>query len=372
MNKKIMVSALALTLAATSLTACGGINKNDTLITIENGDKTDEISLGTGNFYARLEQAAYGQMMMAYYGESVWTTDITNSGQTYQEDTKDGVIETIKEYYICQDKAAEYGVELSEDQEKAIKDAASQFIKDNSEETIEAMGATEEYVADYLRGYTYQSLVSKAVKEEADDEVTDDECWMRTFTYALVDTTGVVGEDGSTVEYTEEELKGLKTTADTIAAAEDFDAALTEAGIEGQSFSYLKGETENSTIEAAVLEAAEGLKEGQVSDVISVDGKGYYVIRLDKDHDSEQSESKRQSLQTQKQNEYYETKLQEWKDAITWTVDEDAWEKVQFDTMFNIVSKEDQEATEETTEDNTEEPDDTAEAEGDSQASEEE
>ena len=38
-------------------------------------------------------------------------------------------------------------------------------------------------------------------------------------------------------------------------------------------------------MDASVITAADALKEGEISSMISVDGKGYYVIRLDSEFD---------------------------------------------------------------------------------------
>ena len=48
----------------------------------------------------------------------------------------------------------------------------------------------------------------------------------------------------------------------------------------------------------SIIEAVKALSEGDVSDVIEVDGAGDYVIRLDADHDETASQTKRESLQS--------------------------------------------------------------------------
>ncbi|MCR5416883.1 MAG: peptidyl-prolyl cis-trans isomerase [Pseudobutyrivibrio sp.] len=348
MNKRFLTSGCAAVLAATTLMGCGGINPSATLVDINTGDSKDTISLGYGNFVARYQQATYDQFLLAYYGESMWTTDMSGSGSTFQDDTKDGILDDMEEQYLCKLHAADYDIALTDEQNTAIADAAAQFIKDNPEDTLEVMGATEEYVKQFLEYRTYNNLVQSAVKEEGKSEYKEDEYWMRTFSYVLVDTTGAKAEDGTVTEYTDEELAGLKEQAETIAAADDFDAAVTDAGLTAQTYSYLKGEEEDETMDMSIIEAAEKMSEGDVSDVIEIDGVGYYVIRLDADHDEEASETKLDSLT----DEYYNDILEAWKGDIVWKVNEKAWKTVQFDTLFK--SKEDETATEETTDETTE------------------
>jgi hypothetical protein len=349
MNKKITTAGVAALSAAVLFTGCGSINGNATLATLNTGDGTKEtVTLGYGNFAARYQQSMYDQYLIAYYGESMWTSDMSGSGKTLQEDTKEGVLEDIEEQYLAKLHAADYGVELSEEQKTAIADAAKQFMADNSEESLKVMGATEEYVKQYLENRTYYYLVSEAAKKAADADISEDDCWMRSFSYVLFETTGQQGEDGALVELSDDEIAEIKTQAKTLSTAEDFDAELEAQEKTASTYSYLKGETEDSSMDMAIINAAEKLKEGEVSSVIEVEGVGFYVIRLNSDHDADASDNKRSSLQ----NDAFTALMDSWKEAVTWEVDEKAWDKVKFDTLFKAPETE-EEATEETTEESS-------------------
>ena len=91
-NSKLKSVGIAALSAAVLLTGCGQINANETLVTIKNGDTTDTISLGYGNFAARYQQSMYDQYLIGYYGEGMWKQDMSGSGSTLQDDTKDGVL----------------------------------------------------------------------------------------------------------------------------------------------------------------------------------------------------------------------------------------------------------------------------------------
>lgn len=355
--KKLVTSALAVMLGASvAMTGCGSINKDATLVEINDGE--DTLSLGYGNFVARYQQSIYDQYLMAYYGESMWTSDLAGDGSTYQETIKSSILDSMEEQYLCRTHAEEYGVTLSDDDNTAIAEAVASFMSDNPEETLEVMGATEEYVTRFLEDRTYAARVKTAVEESADVEVTDDECWERGFSYVLFSTAATTDSDGNTVELTDEEKTALADSAAQLAAAEDFDATAEALSVEVMSANYLKGETEDSTFDMAVIEAAEALTtEGEISPVVEVEDKGYYVLRLDADHDEDASETERESLLESKQSDYYDTTLDSWKEEITWTVDEKAWAKVQFDTLFSTLETEEEteETSEETTEETTEE-----------------
>ena len=74
----------------------------------------------------------------------------------------------MKEDYLLEQHASDYDVTLSDDEKKSIKKAAKAFIKNNSEDTLDAMTATEEIVEKYLTNQTIASKVSEVIKESAD------------------------------------------------------------------------------------------------------------------------------------------------------------------------------------------------------------
>ena len=365
--KSVGMAAVAATVL---FTGCGKLNPDATLVTINTGDGSkDTITLGYGNFAAKYQQSRYDQFLLGYYGESMWSSDMSGTGSTLEDDTKEGVMTDIEEQYLAKLHASDYGITLTDEQNTAIADAAAAFMSANAKESLDVMGATEEYVKQYLEYNTYYSLVSAAAKEAADADIKDEDCWMRTFTYVAFDTTGKTDETGALVEYTEDEIADMKAQAKELSEAKDFDATVEELGVQGQTFSYLKGETEDDTMDMSIITAAESLSEGDVSDVIEVDGVGYYVIRLDSDHDETASQQKRESLQS----EAFDKLMETWKAAITWTVDEKAWAKVEFgNKLFKAPEVEEStEDSEDTTTDTTAE-DDTAETSEDTDATAEE
>ena len=95
MNKNIVKSAgIAALAAAVLFTGCSKFNPDTTLVTINTGDGTkDTISLGYASFAARYQQSMYDQYLLSYYGEGMWSTDMTGTGSTMEDDTKEGVLE---------------------------------------------------------------------------------------------------------------------------------------------------------------------------------------------------------------------------------------------------------------------------------------
>ena len=249
--KSVGMAALAATVL---FTGCGKISPNATIVIINTGDGSkDTITLGYGNLTAKYQQSMYDQFLLGYYGEGMWSSDMSGTGSTLEDDTKDGVLTDMEEQYLAKLHASDYGITLTEEQNTAIADAAAQFISANSKESLDAMGTTEEYVKQYLEYRTYYSLVSNSAKEAADADIKDKDYWMRTLTYVAFDTTGKTDETGHLVKYTEDEIADMKSQAKHLSEAKDFDATVEELGFTGQTYSYLKGETEVETMDKLIV-----------------------------------------------------------------------------------------------------------------------
>jgi foldase protein PrsA len=135
------------------------------------------------------------------------------------------------------------------------------------------------------------------------------------------------------VEYTDDEKAQLSDTAAAIAASDDFDTAVTDAGYTVSTATYGSAEDEDAQLDTEVLEAADNLKEGEVSGVVETDS-AYYVVRLDSECDEDATATKKEEMISEKQEDYYDDIVDGWKDEVTWTLNEKEWNKVTFDKHF--------------------------------------
>lgn len=343
-TKKVTVLLLtAAMLTGMTVSGCGNkINDTATFATLD--DTT--ITMGVANFCAKYEQAMYDSYYMAIFGENMWESDLYGNGNTMTQDVKDEIEEELQTLYLLQAHMDEYDISVSEEEEAAILKAADDFIAANSKEAVKQIGAeNKDNVTELLRLRTIQNKMHNRIIEDADTEVTDEEAAQRSFSYVSVSTSGATDADGNQVEYTEEEKADLKAAAQEVAEAEDFDAAAEAAGYTVSTASYGSAEDENATMDTAVLEAADALKEGEVSDVIETDS-AYYVVRLDSEHDEEATASKKEELISQKQEDYYNDILDGWKEASKWTLNESEWAKVTFEDHFAKPKQEETESSE--------------------------
>ena len=136
------MAAAAAALAATTITGCSGsLDTEAVVMTV--GD--EEVTLGVANFYARMTQAQYETYylsMMSSNGMTMTAEDMWNQeyeGETTEQTTKDGLLESLQNMYLISQHAEEYGVSLTEEEQDAISEAAAQFDEDNTAAAKEAV-----------------------------------------------------------------------------------------------------------------------------------------------------------------------------------------------------------------------------------------
>ena len=184
--KKFAAIILMSTMIGTmSLSGCGGVNKDAVAITMTSDDKDAiEVTMGYANFAARIQQAGYDSVFASYYGDDYWTNDsYAKDGKNMQESIKDSVLESIETQYLLEKHMSDYGVEITEEDQAAIKKAAEQFMSDNSKAALKEVGATQEYVERYLYLQTVEKRMKAAISATADTNVSDEEAAQRTFSY---------------------------------------------------------------------------------------------------------------------------------------------------------------------------------------------
>ena len=200
---------------------------------------------------------------------------------------------------------------------------------------------TEEYVEDYLEYETYYEKVRGKLESEADDTVTDKEANQSTFTYALFSTKSDSSSSASgDSEMSAKDKAKLKAKAEKVAAAADFDKEAKAEKADTSTYSYTTAEdpADDEAMDEKVIAAAQKLQNGEVSDVIEVKDRGYYVIRMDKTHDESATKDKKKSLASQKREAAFNKQMNTWKKKIRFTLDKKLWKQIKFTDLFTTAS----------------------------------
>ena len=175
--KRTTIAALAGVLAAGMFTGCGE-KKVDGTKTVATVDGTD-VPMGVFSLFAREQQAqtiAMYQQFMGGSASNIWSgVADKDTGETYGESAVKSALKQVELLYVMKEKAADYDVEITEDEQKAIEDAAAAFMKDNDEDTIKELSVTEDQVKTLLELETYQKKMQDPIKKEGNIEVSEDD-----------------------------------------------------------------------------------------------------------------------------------------------------------------------------------------------------
>ena len=347
--KRKIAGLFALLLAmSTAVTGCSG------KITLDGTAEAASVNgvsipLSEVNFYLRYQQSQMQSMYGAYFGENFMSQDLMGIGVPYGETIRDTVVETLEEYYIVEANAEELGVSLSEEEKAAASEAAQAFLAANDSETLEAMTADEASVTHVLELAALQTKAYQTLAATIDTNVPDEEVAQKRITYVRNDTTGAADADGNTAELSDAELAEKEITMNEILkdAQESGDLTAAAEARELTAVTTTYGE-EDSSLSEGLQAVADGLDEGEFSEVVETDG-ALYIVHMDSLFDEEATETQRQNVLAQREQEAYDNWLNGLKEAAEIVVNDEVLETISLEKIFNM-KQEETESTEEVTE----------------------
>lgn len=360
--KNTTVAALAGVMAVGMLSGCGKtIDGEKTVATVDGTD----IPMGVVSLYARESQAQTVAMYKSFMGtaDNIWSQTVdSESGTTYGEQARDQFLEQVELMYIMKEKAADYNVEVTSDDETAIADAAAQFMSDNDEETLKELAVTEDQVKTLLELETYRQRIYEPIRNEAEINITDEEAQQSAFSYVSISISGsdLTDDDIATrKEEAQEILDKMKEdpSADMGETAKSVNDSY--AGLSGTIFTNDSDDEDiTNSYDDAVVEALRTLKDGEVYGELVETDSSIYILRMDNVKDDDATASKKESLENTKRTAYYSDATGKWLEDADITVNNKVLDKLEItdDHVFSIKEVEadtadssaDAEATEET------------------------
>lgn len=322
--KKSAIAALAGVMAAGMLSGCGKEETLDGTAVVANVNG-EEVSMGELSLRVRQVQAQITELYISFLGsaEGIWSQEVdTETGETYGEQTVKECLEQLELMYVMKEKAADYGIEITEEEQEAMKTAAAQFMEDNSEETLAELAVSEADVTAYLELETYYQKVYEAVIADVDTEVADTEAQQSSFSYLNVDTTDMTEEE---VTAAKEQLQEVLTQMQ-----ENEEADLTAVANEvDETYSVLTGSyttnawEEETAYPTEILEVLSEMEDGDVcGEIIETEADGLYIVVMDAVFDEEATESKKDSIIYEREEALFTETTEQWLSEAEITVDE--------------------------------------------------
>ena len=332
MNKKITCAILAATMLGTALTGCGKEEKLDgtqTVMTIDG----QEVTLGLAHLMLRENQAsseAFMEQLAAVYGGEasdykIWDDLVENGDITNGQQQKENVLGSLCEFYAIKMHAGEYDIALTEEDNTKIAAAAAQFMKDNTQETIDILGVAESDIVTYLELATIYYKMFDPMVADVDRNVKDEEANQTKVTYAAISTLGTEKDkDGKTLSLTDaqkaekkalmqkliDEIKDEKdiANADIAKIAKEVSKDIT---VSTQTYTTADAE-EQYAVNEVVWKAVKDMKDGEVCEKVLEAANSYYIVRLDAAVDKEATEAKKAEIIETRESEAFEKLLEGW------------------------------------------------------------
>lgn len=332
MKKRLLMIAIAMTVAASALTGCSLISMNPNEVVVKVNDS--EITADVANFYARYTQAQYETYFGAYTTEgSMWNTN-ADKGKTYEESVKESIQDTLKQMLVLEQHMEDYNVVLSDAEKEVIKKAAKEFDEDNSLENKEKIMSSNEAVERMLTLMAEEQKMRTAIEKDVDTNVSDEEAAQKKMDYVLFSYQKESEGGEEAAEMTDEEKAAVKEKAEAFSKdakknSKKFLELADEQGVEAQEATF---DAEAEVPDAELVKAADALKKNEVTDVIEAED-GCYVARVTSLMDKDATESRKKEIITERENELFTEVTDKWLDEAKITVNKKAWKKIDFNKL---------------------------------------
>lgn len=250
---RIMKYAAAALVAATAVSTLGGCEQ------LEKKAPEDTVAVSFGDTNIMLDEVTYMIRSMEYTYESYFGSNICGndmgdgSGMTVGDYIKQMSLSQLRQTLVLNEYAKKNGIELSDDQ-KAKVDEAIEKLQTESEDYLDAVGATDELIEKTYTENAIANLVYMDLVADVDTTVGDDEFLRKKIAYVkltpseLTETTAAEeattevssdedsSEEASSIENTEAEAESESVSKDVTTSTEEAssenastDAASTEA-----------------------------------------------------------------------------------------------------------------------------------------------
>lgn len=251
---RIMKYAAAALAAATAVSTLGGCEQ------LEKKAPEDTVAVSFGDTNIMLDEVTYMIRSMEYTYESYFGSNICGndmgdgSGMTVGDYIKQMSLSQLRQTLVLNEYAKKNGIELSDDQ-KAKVDEAIEKLQTESEDYLEAVGATDELIEKTYTENAIANLVYMDLVADVDTTVGDDEFLRKKIAYVKLtpsELTETTAADEATTEVSSdedssEEASSIEDTeAESESASKDVTTSTEEASSEKASTEAVSTEEASS------------------------------------------------------------------------------------------------------------------------------
>ena len=264
---RIMKYAAAALAAATAVSTLGGCEQ------LEKKAPEDTVAVSFGDTNIMLDEVTYMIRSMEYTYESYFGSNICGndmgdgSGMTVGDYIKQMSLSQLRQTLVLNEYAKKNGIELSDDQ-KAKVDEAIEKLQTESEDYLEAVGATDELIEKTYTENAIANLVYMDLVADVDTTVGDDEFLRKKIAYVKLtpsELTETTAADEATTEVSSDEDSSEEASSIENTEAES------ESASKDVTTSTEESSSENASTDAASTEEASSENVSELSSEASTE-----------------------------------------------------------------------------------------------------
>ena len=313
------------------LTGCGSFDISNTKVVLTTGFDKDEI------FRIETISCTVPEVMVylintqnqyeSVYGSEIWGASF--EGVSLGENIKETVLAQIAQIKTMNLMAQDYKVELDEQEQESVKQAAEKYYNSLNTVEIEKMGVDQKLIENLYREYATADKVYQYIIRDVNPEISDDEARIITVEHILIKTYALDG-NGQKIAYTGTDKEEALETAEkvwnmAVSGETDFEELATQySEDENVTYSFGKGETEE-----AFEKAAFDLGTGEISNIVET-SLGYHIIKCISTFNKEETDANKIRIVEKKRQEVFGEEYDAYVKKLTRDLNEQLWESISF------------------------------------------
>ena len=246
------------------------------------------------------------------FGSSVWSQTV--DGHSFEDYVLDQIKAKLLRVRSMVKMADERGVVLGREATNNIKNAVEEYMATLSEADKKSLNITEDKLTEMFTDFALADKMYNDIISTYDIEVSADEARVISIQYIVSDSR--------------EGIDAAKTKLDN---GSSFFSVAKETNADGEYEYELKRGEVNSTFE----DAAFNLSTGDVSDIVSADGK-YYIIRCVSDNNKAKTEVNQTEILAKRQLEKFNEMFESYESELNIYWNDSAWKKLKISDAITL------------------------------------
>lgn len=238
------------------------------------------------------------------YTEEIWGASVDNRGTTFESVLLPQVHEFLIDLKTMSSMAKEWEIDLTSREKELVSEAAAQYYMALGSANAEVFELEQSDVSELYEDYWISEKLVARLTGDLNLEVSDSE--------AKVITVSQI------------ELSDRENAEEVLELAMEEGADFNAIAKEHSEHDEIKVQIHRGLMGEAYEEAAFELAEGDVSGVISDDGK-YYILKCVDDYDEEATRIRKEQMMREKKTEAFHTSYQAYKAEHPLIGDEELW-----------------------------------------------